>query len=179
MRQTSNLADTVDPVLRIWRASDETDIFSDEARSALRWLDCDNNESCVVAVGWQPGPSPEGGDSGARSPHFTFGPPVATYIQYCVLKMWPSVLFFGSSWFYGPLLLNPGDGPAGNFGRRDRSNAAAVIRTSKGQRSLATALLTSCVQTEWSYLLFFGVKAEWSCSLFWRKSGVVLFTFLA
>jgi len=61
MRQTSNLADTVDPVLRIWRASDETDIFSDEARSALRWLDCDNNESCVVAVGWQPGPSPEGG----------------------------------------------------------------------------------------------------------------------
>jgi len=33
-------------------------------------------------------------------PHFTFGPPVATYIQYCILKMWL------------PLLLNPGDGPA-------------------------------------------------------------------
>ena len=32
-------------------------------------------------------------------PHFTFGDPVATYIQYCILKMWP------------PLLLNPGDGP--------------------------------------------------------------------
>ena len=48
-----------------------------------------------------------GGGRGARPPHlklvpphFTFGPPVATYIQYCILKMWL------------PLLLNPGDGPA-------------------------------------------------------------------
>jgi len=33
------------------------------------------------------------------APHFTFGPPVAAYIQYCILKMCP------------PMLLNPGDGP--------------------------------------------------------------------
>jgi len=37
------------------------------------------------------------------APHFTFGPPVATYIQHCILKIWPS------------LLLNPGDGPAWNI----------------------------------------------------------------
>jgi len=60
------------------------------------------------------GPSPAGGpvvpgplfEIGA--PHITFGPPVATYIQYCILKMWP--LF----WILAPrppLLLNPGDGP--------------------------------------------------------------------
>jgi len=23
------------------------------------------------------------------APHFAFGPPVAAYIQYCILKMWP------------------------------------------------------------------------------------------
>jgi len=28
-------------------------------------------------------------------PHFTFGPPVATYIQYCILKMLPPFLVFG------------------------------------------------------------------------------------
>ena len=40
--------------------------------------------------------------SGARPPHlksvpphFTFGPPVAAYIQYCILKMWPPLLVFG------------------------------------------------------------------------------------
>ena len=43
-----------------------------------------------------------GGASGALylksvPPHFTFGPPVAAYIQYCILKMWP--LF----WFLAPL----------------------------------------------------------------------------
>jgi len=27
-------------------------------------------------------------------PHFTFGPLVATYIQYCILKMWPPFWFF-------------------------------------------------------------------------------------
>jgi len=43
--------------------------------------------------------------SGARPPHFTFGPPVAAYIQYCILKMWPP------SRFCPPLLLHPGDGP--------------------------------------------------------------------
>ena len=46
------------------------------------------------------------------APHFTFGPPVATYIQYCIFKMWPPLLFFGPSGFLPPLLLNPGDGPA-------------------------------------------------------------------
>jgi len=42
-----------------------------------------------------------GGTSGARPPrlksvppHFTFGPPVAAYIQYCILKMWPPLLVF-------------------------------------------------------------------------------------
>jgi len=56
------------------------------------------------------------GASGARAPHlksvpphFTFGPPVAAYIQY-------SVLYFKNlaprSGFWPPLLLNPGDGPA-------------------------------------------------------------------
>jgi len=38
-------------------------------------------------------------------PHFTFGPPVATYIQCYILKMWPPF------WFLAPLMLNPGDGP--------------------------------------------------------------------
>jgi len=38
-------------------------------------------------------------------PHFTFGSPVAAYIQYCILKMRPPF------WFLAPLLLNPGDGP--------------------------------------------------------------------
>ena len=28
-------------------------------------------------------------------PHFTFGPPVAAYIQYCISKIWPHLLFFG------------------------------------------------------------------------------------
>ena len=62
----------------------------------------------------KPGPSPAGGpvvpgppfEIGA--PHFAFGPLVATYIQYCVLKMWPP------SGFWPPLLLNPGDGPVAN-----------------------------------------------------------------
>ena len=47
------------------------------------------------------------GSSGARPPHlksvppyFTFGPLVAPYIQYSVLKMWPPLLVFGPSiWF--------------------------------------------------------------------------------
>ena len=59
------------------------------------------------------------GCSGAGSPiwnrcppHFTFGPPAAAYIQYCIFKMWPPLLVFGPSfWFLAPLQLNPGDGP--------------------------------------------------------------------
>jgi len=29
------------------------------------------------------------------TPHFTFGPPVAAYIQYSILEMWPPLLVFG------------------------------------------------------------------------------------
>jgi len=56
-----------------------------------------------------------GGGSGARPshlksvpPHFTFGPLVAAYIQYSVSKMCLPL------WFLAPLLLNPGDEPAGH-----------------------------------------------------------------
>jgi len=38
----------------------------------------------------------ERGASGAWPPHFTFGPPVAAYIQYCILNMWPPF------WFLSP-----------------------------------------------------------------------------
>jgi len=62
----------------------------------------------VIYSHFEAGPSPAGG-SGARRPHlksvpphFMFGPPIAAYIQYCNLKMCPSVL------------LNSGDGPALN-----------------------------------------------------------------
>jgi len=57
------------------------------------------------------------GGSGARPPiwnwcpPFHVWPPVATYIQYCILKMWPPLLAFGPSWFLPTLLLNTGDGP--------------------------------------------------------------------
>jgi len=51
-----------------------------------------------------PGPSPAGGCSGARPPiwnlcpsHFTFGPLVAPYIQYSILKMRPPILVFAPS----------------------------------------------------------------------------------
>ena len=61
------------------------------------------------------------GGSGTRpphlkfvSPHFTFGPLVAGYVQYSILKMWPPLLgFCPSYWFLAPLLLNPVDGPGG------------------------------------------------------------------
>ena len=33
------------------------------------------------------------------APHFTFGSPVAAYIQYCILKMGPSLLVFGPSFW--------------------------------------------------------------------------------
>jgi len=49
------------------------------------------------------------------APPFTFGPPVAEYIQYCNLKMWPPFWFLAPpSGFWPALLLNPGDGPAPN-----------------------------------------------------------------
>ena len=45
------------------------------------------------------------------APHFTFVPPVAAYIQSCILKMWPPFWFLTPSGFWPPLLLNPGDEP--------------------------------------------------------------------
>jgi len=53
---------------------------------------------------WGPSPHLE-----SVPPHFTFGPPVVAYIQYCILKMCPP-----PSGFWPPLLLNTGDGPARN-----------------------------------------------------------------
>jgi len=65
-----------------------------------------------------PGPSPPGGQwcpdppFEIVAPHFTFGPPVAAYIQYCILKMCPSPSWFSALFLvFGRLLLNPGDGP--------------------------------------------------------------------
>ena len=47
------------------------------------------------------------------APHFPFGPLVAAYIQYSILKMWPPFWFLAPpTGFWPPLLLNPGDGPA-------------------------------------------------------------------
>ena len=40
----------------------------------------------VVASG---GPVVPGPPFEICAPHFTFAPPVAAYIQYCILKMWP------------------------------------------------------------------------------------------
>jgi len=60
----------------------------------------------------RPGPSPAGGPV-VTGPPFEIGSPpfhvwplIATYIQHCILKMWPPF------WFLAPLLLNPGGGPA-------------------------------------------------------------------
>ena len=59
-----------------------------------------------------------GGASGDRPPHlksvpphFMFGPPVAAYIQYCILKMCPPLLVFGPSVCFLAL-------PAAKFWRR-------------------------------------------------------------
>ena len=55
------------------------------------------------------GPSPAGGPVvpgpphlKSVPPHVTFGPPVAAYIQYCILKIWPPLLVFGHSCFLAP-----------------------------------------------------------------------------
>jgi len=49
------------------------------------------------------------GASGARPPHlksvpphFTFGPPVAAYIQYCILKIWSPSVFWPLLLVFGP-----------------------------------------------------------------------------
>jgi len=67
----------------------------------------------------QTGSSPTGGQwcpaphLKSLPPYFTFGPPVAAYIQYYILKMRPHFCFFAPpSGFWPPLLLNLGDGPA-------------------------------------------------------------------
>ena len=53
-----------------------------------------------------------------------FGPPVAAYIQYCILKMCNPLLVFSPSWFLPPLLLNSGDGPE-NVASGARANKAS------------------------------------------------------
>ena len=75
------------------------------------------------------GPSPTGGPVvpapphlKSVPPHFTFGPPVAAYIQYCILKMCPP-----PSGFWPPLLLNPGDGPVTESEQFATENQAALI----------------------------------------------------
>ena len=57
------------------------------------------------------------GATGARHPrlksvpaHFTFGPLVAAYFPFSILKMWPPFGFWPLLVF-APLLLNPGDEP--------------------------------------------------------------------
>ena len=77
-----------------------------------------NEYQMLMSPAIQSGSSSAGGGSGARPPylksvppHFRFGPPVAAYIQYCILKMCPSFWFLAPFVFLVPLLLNPGDGP--------------------------------------------------------------------
>ena len=87
-----------------------------------------------------PGPSTAGGGQWCPAPpfeigapHFTFGPQVAAYIQYCILKTWPSLLVFGPLFFgfWPPLLLNPGDGPVYiGPSTRWRSIAETILRYS-------------------------------------------------
>ena len=76
--------------------------------NALNWQNQD--EARAVASGGACGARP----SHLKSvpPHFTFGPPVVVYIQYCILKMWPPFWFLAPLFGSWPLLLlNPGDGP--------------------------------------------------------------------
>ena len=60
---------------------------------------------------FETGPSPAGGQVVPGppfeicGPHFTFGPLVAAYIQYSILKMWHP------SGFWAPPAAKPGDGP--------------------------------------------------------------------
>ena len=59
-------------------------------------------------------------------PHFAFGPPVVTYIQYCILKRGPPFWFLTPpSGFWPPLLLNPGDG----HGRVQKVKTRFVVST--------------------------------------------------
>ena len=54
--------------------------------------------------------------------HFTFGPPVAAYIQYCILKISLPFWFWAPpSGFWPPLLLHPGDGSGGS-----RSSSSSI-----------------------------------------------------
>jgi len=72
---------------------------------------------CFSADESYTGPSPAGGpvvpgtpfEIGA--PHLTFGPPVAAYIQYCILKMWPPFWFWAPPFGFCPpccYILAPG-----------------------------------------------------------------------
>ena len=64
------------------------------------------------------GPSPAGGQwcpvplFEISALHFTFGPPVAAYIQRCIFKIGLPFCFVAPLFVFWPLLLlNPGDGP--------------------------------------------------------------------
>jgi len=81
-----------------------------------------------------PGPSPAGvpvvlgPPFEICAPHFMFGPLVAAYIQYCILKMWP------------PLLLTPGDGPVLTM----EHVSAIAAKTNASSGSFAMLEATTC-----------------------------------
>ena len=91
-----------------------------------------------------PGSSPAGGqwcpdppfEIGA--PHFTFGPPVAAYIQYCIFKMWPLLLVFG------PPAANPGDGP-GTCAKRFEGLAVTTLPGWASRSFLRPCLVPTCL----------------------------------
>ena len=65
-------------------------------------------------------------------PHFTFGPPVVAYIQYCILKRCPPLLDFSPLFYFWPsLLLNPGDGPDTCITNFWFENEMAAVRISQ------------------------------------------------
>ena len=77
--------------------SHRKDLLTDFPSQPEKWL----LEPCAGRVnprGLRAGPSPAGGQwcpaphLKSVPPHFTFGSPVATYIQYCILKMFPPLL---------------------------------------------------------------------------------------
>jgi len=99
------------------------------------------------------------GASGARLPHlksaplhFTFGPPVAAYIQYCIFKMWPS------SGFWPPLLLNPGDGPAED--PAEEIHACSTNSSAKSKRFiLQFPTVTPSLKRLWLSIQFLKTRA--------------------
>jgi len=100
------------------------------------------------------------GISGAWPPHLksvphhlTFGPPVAAYFQYCILKMWPPLLVFGPSWFWPPCCL---------------ILATGLLRAAKNLNSMLLRQEIWCLGNYWSLMV-----SQTSCSC-WNGFGVVL-----